>query len=133
MYRIKAHRLIASTLVCLVLGACAKQASFEENYAKAKANASAGAGATYDQALGNYMSNLPGYMLSMQGCVLNNPSQAAVHGYLEFESATAYKVVLEPKGGLATCITTVLENRTPPPPPSTPYLNPFEFQLTNQN
>jgi hypothetical protein len=124
-------------LACVLFGIglptylSAKTASFEDNYAKAKANAASGAGLAYDQQLGIYMQGLPDVMPGMKSCATNHGGATALHGYFAFQSATAYKVVLQPKNAFSDCISTVLENRHLPAPPTTPYLDPFELGMSN--
>ncbi len=120
------------TMICigLPLYSHAQTSTFEQKYVQAKANAAGGAGARYDQQLGTAMQSLPGLVSAMHDCAMKNPGQPSLHGYFEFTSATHYRVVLEPKGTLAGCITGVLENRTVPAPPRAPYLDPFELNLT---
>jgi hypothetical protein len=109
----------------------AKTASFDDNYAKAKTNAASGAGLAYDQQLGTYMQGLPDVMPGMKNCAANHGGTTALHGYFAFQSATAYKVVLQPKNAFSDCIATVLENRHLPAPPTTPYLDPFELGMSD--
>jgi hypothetical protein len=124
-------------LTCLLFGMgvplclSAKTATFEDNYTKAKANAASGAGLAYDQQLGTYLQGLPDIMQGMKSCAANSGGATSVHGYFEFQSATAYKVVLQPKNAFSDCIATALENRHLPAPPTTPYLDPFELGMSN--
>jgi hypothetical protein len=130
-------RKLSIGLVCALLGIglpfylSAKTVSFDDDYAKAKANAASGAGQAYDQQLGNYIQGLPDVMPGMKSCATNHGGATALHGYFAFQSATAYKVVLQPKNGFSDCIATVLENRHLPAPPTTPYLDPFELGMSN--
>jgi hypothetical protein len=110
---------------------CAKTATFEDNYAKAKANAAAGAGLAYDHQLGDYMMALADVMPGMQRCASSHGTAMSLHGYFQFQSATHYSVVLQPKNGFSDCVAALLENRHPPAPPTTPYLDPFDLNLSN--
>jgi hypothetical protein len=127
----------AAAVACMFLGiglplcVSAKTATFEDNYAKAKANAASGAGLAYDQQLGNYLQGLSDVMPGMKQCATHPGGATSLHGYFEFQSAAAYRVVLQPKGAFSDCISAVLENRHVPAPPSTPYLDPFELGMSN--
>lgn len=112
----------------LLCTSCAKEKSFDENYAAANENAATASGASYDNAVGAAVQGVPGYMLTLRTCMVNHPGQRALHGYLLIRSATNYSVVLEPKGPLADCIADAMAKRTLPVPPSTPYLNPVEIE-----
>lgn len=106
--------------------AYARGTSFEDNYRQAKENAATVSGTAYDNAVGVAVEGVPGYMLSLRNCMVNNPGQHVLHGYLLIRSTTIYSVVLEPKGPLADCVAGLMSKRTLPAPPTTPYLNPVD-------
>jgi hypothetical protein len=120
--------LLAIAMIGVLCTSCAKEKSFDENYAAAKENAATASGASYDNAVGAAVQGVPGYMLTLRTCMVNHPGQHALHGYLLIRSATNYSVALEPKGPLADCIADAMGKRTLPVPPSTPYLNPVEIE-----
>ena len=120
--------LLAVATMGLLCTSCAKERSFNENYAAAKENAATASGASYDNAVGAAVQGVPGYMFMLRTCMVNHPGQRALHGYLLIRSTTNYSVVLEPKGPLADCIADAMAQRTLPVPPSSPYLNPVEIE-----
>ena len=122
-------RTIVGFFFAFMIASCAKQKTFEENYEAARENAVSQSGAAYDNAVGAAVS-VPGFALAQRTCVVNNPGVVSLHGYMLIKSPTIYSVVLEPKGPLADCIESTIENRTLPAPPTTPYLNPIEFAVT---
>ncbi|MEP6898785.1 MAG: hypothetical protein ABI870_09665 [Rhodanobacter sp.] len=121
-------------LSCTGLPLCslaqAQAPTFEQNYAKAKANAAVGVGAAYDDRIGTQMRAIPELVSSMRDCMSNHPDRRSLHGYYEFTSPAHYRVVLQPAGPFADCITGAMENRPAPAPPSVPYLDPIEVNLT---
>ena len=121
--------MVAAFSAALLVLSCAKPKTFEENYETAKENAVTKSGRDYDAAVGAAVQGLPGFMLAQRDCVVKNPGETSLHGYLVIKSGTEYSVVLEPKGALADCIQATMANRTLPPPPATPYLNPYEFAV----
>ena len=123
-------RTMAVLSTALMVLSCAKPKTFEENYETAKENAVTKSGRDYDAAVGGAMQESPKFMLSQRDCVIKNPGEASLHGYLLIKSATEYSVVLEPKGALADCIQATMVSRTLPTPPTTPYLNPYEFAVS---
>lgn len=122
---------VAWMSLSLPLGLHAQSATFEQQYAKAKANAATEAGAAYDNQLSAVTQSYPDFLSSMRDCVSKNPSRSTLHGYYDFASASHYRVVLRPESPFANCVSAVLENRQLPSPPRTPYLNPFDFNLTD--
>ena len=111
-----------------VLSLSYAKASFEGNYQLAKENATTASGAAYDDAVGTAVQGVPGYLLSLRNCMVKNPGEHVLHGYMLIKSTTDYTVVLEPKGPFADCVARLMAHRTLPVPPSTPYLNPLEVK-----
>jgi hypothetical protein len=122
-------RFVAGLAILVVSASCTRQKTFEENYELARENAATQSGTAYDSAVGAAVS-VPGFALAQRTCVARNPGVNSLHGYMLIKSTIDYSVVLEPKGPLADCIESTLQNRTLPAPPSTPYLNPIEFAVT---
>ena len=123
-------KTIAVFSTALLILSCAKPKTFEENYETAKENAVTKSGTEYDAAVGAAIQGVPGFILAQRDCVAKNPGESSLHGYLSIKSGTEYSVVLEPKGALADCIQATMVNRTLPAPPTTPYLNPYEFAVS---
>lgn len=120
-------RTTAILLIALSTAACARQKSFDENYATARENAATTQGIAYDNAVGAVMQSTPALVLAQRECVIRNPGQPSLHGYMLIKSPTDYSVSFEPKGALADCIEATFANYKLPTPPSSPYLNPVEF------
>jgi len=130
MARINIHtRFISAIAFMLLASSCSKSANFEENYSTAKSNASSGAGADYDRQLSAQLNGIPGLPRAISTCLGGDVSQTSAHGYFEIKSSTDYKLILEPKGKLSDCLTQTFEGQTLPAPPTTPYLNAFEFGI----
>ena len=119
------------TMVVLLIAfstvACVKQKTFEESYAMAKENAATTRGIAYDNAVGSVIRSTPAFVLAQRECVVRNPGQPSLHGYMLIRSPADYSVLLEPKGALADCIAATFASHKLPTPPSSPYLNPVEF------
>ena len=122
-------KTMAAFSAALLVLSCSKPKTFEENYETAKENAVTKSGRDYDTAVGAAVQGLPGFMLAQSDCVVKNPGESSLHGYLLIKSAREYSVVLQPEGALADCIQATMANRTLPAPPTTPYLNPYEFAV----
>lgn len=116
-------------LIAISTAACARQKTFEENYAAAKENATTTQGRAYDNAVRAVIQSTPAFVLAQRQCVIKNPGQPSLHGYLLIQSPADYSVVVEPKGALADCIEATFANYKLPTPPSSPYLNPVEFSV----
>lgn len=122
--------LIALPLLLAPLTATSQSTSVDEFAQKmtiAETNVQMVSGAVYDQELGTTLQKLPDFDTKITACLNANPGAQSVHGYFEFQSKTQYRLVLEPKGPFADCLTNALEGRAVPAPPSVPYLNPFSF------
>ena len=120
----------ATFAVTLLLGlgaAGATEDSFEANYAKAQANAATAQGAAYDAVLAAAYEAMPDFRRRLEACLRDNPGPHAVHGYFEFYTEKSFGVFLEPKDEFTFCLGPALASPSVPPPPSTPYLNPFTF------
>jgi hypothetical protein len=120
-------RTTAVLLIALSIVACARQKTFDEKYATAKENAATTPGIAYDNAVGAVMQSTSAFVLAQRECVVKNPGQASLRGYMLIKSPTDYTVVLEPRGALADCIEATFASYKLPTPPSSPYLNPLEF------
>jgi hypothetical protein len=83
-------------------------------------------GATYDEAVGRYLSTQPDYKATIHKCMADNPGKHTVTGYLEYD-ATGYKIKFRPENGFSTCIKRYLEGREIPKPPRVPFLIPMSF------
>ena len=104
--------------------------TFDANYAKARKNVTTKAGAAFDTRLGLAMQMHAEFQEGFKRCSQRFPKHLAVRGYFSFTSATSYRVILAPKTAFSTCLSRAMEGREVPPPPSLPYLNPFELSAS---
>lgn len=121
--------------LALALGASAGSGlasgtAFDANYAKARKNVAEPKGAAYDKKLGLALQSNADFQKQFKECAKRHPGKQVAHGYLSFGSPTSYKVVLQPRNEFAGCLTHALEGHHVPPPPSLPYLNPFELSAS---
>ena len=123
-------RSTAILLITLSTAACARQRTFDENYATSKENAATTQGLAYDNALRALIQSTPDFVLAQRECVIKNPGGRSLHGYMLIKSPSDYSVVLEPAGALADCIAATFANHKLPTPPAPTYLNPVEFSAT---
>jgi hypothetical protein len=114
-------------LIALAMAACARQKTFNENYATAKQNAATTQGVAYNNAVIAVIHSTPVFVVAQRQCVIRNPGQPSLHGYMLIKSSTDYSLTLEPRGTLADCIGATFSHYKLPTPPSSPYLNPVEF------
>jgi hypothetical protein len=101
--------------------------SFEAQRRRAEANLDNEIGSDYDRWLGQYFEARPEVGEGLTECFSRHPERPPLRGYIAFASDASYRLVLYPGGTYADCVAEAFAGFRPPPPPSLPYLNPFDL------
>jgi hypothetical protein len=121
---------LAPILACtLATAACGGHApDFDADVAAAKANLATDEGEKYAVRIGRYFQT-DAMRESKRICLTEHPGQAGMYrGVYRFAADGSYKLEVRPDDELAACLVKIHENLDPPPPPSLPYVQMFEFE-----
>lgn len=120
---------------CLLGGltACAPAApvadAFEARRHEAEANLGNEIGRDYDRWLGQFFEARPEVGQGLTDCFDRHAERPPLQGYFVFDRDGGYHLELRPQGSYADCVSETFAGFKPPPPPSLPYLNPFDLNV----
>lgn len=128
-----ANRLLTTVLASLgfVVAHDVAADDFDVRRREAERNMASEAGTDYDRWLGDYFRARPEVGSELTDCVSRHAETPPLRGYIEFDRGGGYRYVLRPKGPFADCVAKAFEGFAPPPPPTLPYVNPFELNITS--
>lgn len=121
--------LLGSMLVGL--SGCASDApvleGFEARRQAAEFNLENEIGRDYDRWLGQFFEARPEVGQGLTDCFGRHAERPPLQGYFVFDRDGGYRLELRPEGSYADCVAEAFAGFRPPPPPSLPYLNPFNL------
>lgn len=131
--RTRSGLLRASLLAVWLVGlpACAPNAPvvdpFEARRREAEANLGNEIGRDYDRWLGQFFEARPEVGQGLTDCFSRHAQRPPLQGYIVFATDGGYHLELRPRGGYADCVAEAFAGFKPPPPPTLPYVNPFDL------
>lgn len=120
---------------CLLggLSGCAPGApvvdTFEARRSQAETNLANEIGSDYDRWLGQFFEARPEVGEGLTDCFGRHAERPPLQGYFVFAGDGGYHLELRPRGAYADCVAEAFAGFKPPPPPSLPYLNPFDLSV----